>query len=181
MNKEYIYNIKKEFNKKNNNLEGIEEKYCDLFSKSFTSQSSTEFSLYKKISNNNYLRKSFGTSKSNYIILNEDEDDFEEENYYKSKNLDKFYNKEPEMFFIFIEENKKILNIIFISLYLISTLIYFIVNDTENINKYYNIIESKSGSDKIKMSFSDKKNIIRMNIASTFINSATRRILGIFK
>ena len=87
MNKEYIYNIKKEFNKKNNNLEGIEEKYCDLFSKSFISQSSTEFSTYKKISNNNYLRKNFGTNKSNYIILNEDEDDFEEENYYKSNKM----------------------------------------------------------------------------------------------
>jgi hypothetical protein len=87
MNKEYIYNIKKEFNKKNNNLEKIEEKYCDLITKSFTSQSSTEFSTYKKISNNNYLRKNFGTNKSNYIILNEDEDDFEEENYYKSNKM----------------------------------------------------------------------------------------------
>ena len=33
--------------------------------------------------------------------------------------LYKFYNKQPEMFFIFIEENKKILNIIFITLYII--------------------------------------------------------------
>ena len=64
-------------------------------------------------------------------------------------NLYKFYNKEPEMFFLFIEENKKILNIIFISLYLISIPIYFIVNDTKNRNEYYNIIESKCGIDKI--------------------------------
>ena len=64
-------------------------------------------------------------------------------------NLYKFYNKEPEMFFIFIEENKIILNIIFISLYLISIPIYFIVNDTKYRNQYYEQIKLKCGSDKI--------------------------------
>ena len=63
--------------------------------------------------------------------------------------LYKFYNKQPEMFFIFIEENKKILNIIFIILYLISLPTFFMVNDKENKEKFNDTIISKCGNDKI--------------------------------
>jgi len=49
--------------------------------------------------------------------------------------LYKFYNKEPEMFFIFIEENKKKLNIIFIYLYIISIPIYIIAFNENSKNE----------------------------------------------
>ena len=85
MNKEYIMSIKKEFYKKNNNLQKIQEKYdCNLISKSFTSQSSTEFSSYKKTFINNYQTKTFGNNKLEYLNLYEDESEFEEVNYNQS-------------------------------------------------------------------------------------------------
>ena len=49
--------------------------------------------------------------------------------------LYKFYNKDPEMFFIFIEENKKKLNIIFIYLYIISIPIYIIAFNENSKNE----------------------------------------------
>ena len=49
--------------------------------------------------------------------------------------LYKFYNKGPEMFFIFIEENKKKLNIIFIYLYIISIPIYIIAFNENSKNE----------------------------------------------
>ncbi len=92
MNKEYIINIKNEFNKTNNNLEKLEDKFCEIISNSFISQSSTEFSSYKKSTNHEHQRKSFGTSKLGYLNLYEVEDendeDFKEINYNKSNKYD---------------------------------------------------------------------------------------------
>ena len=59
----------------------------------------------------------------------------------------KIYNKNHEMFFLFIEENKILLNVIFILAYILIFPLYYFANDKKNKELYLNKIQNHCGAD----------------------------------